>query len=261
MMTTTLVATATAVRAQSDPDLFFQEYTKAARLLREGKPQDAAITVDLLQQRLTVSPWREIAVLKHGEMNESRNGPLAMEAYVTLRKLLDETTYFQEKRDREQLFRRALEGALERGVKRVRLRHIAQALGVYLGTNGRYPGSLATLAVLGLIKQEDIADAKGRPIRYTPGGPALKPSVAFMSYQLEHVSPEPFVVKTPRIDGTSLISDNPRKYTALIRVPGGGDARRVVEFQTLEGFFIAAIAEKGAIVCTPDRVLVLPVAK
>src|SRR5437867_3649931 len=104
-MTAGLFATAFTVRAQSDPDLFFQEYTRAARLLHDGKPQDAMIAMDLLQQKLTVSPWREIALLKYAELNESRNWPLAKEAYATLRKRLDETPYFQGKVDREQLFR------------------------------------------------------------------------------------------------------------------------------------------------------------
>ena len=120
---------------------------------------------------------------------------------------------------------------------------------------------MAQLAILEFIDREDIVDAKARPIRYTPTDVRLRNAPTFQNYELDWIPAEPFEVKLPRIDGTSQISDQPRKFTALIKVPSGGDARRAVENQTLEGFFIAAIAEKGAIVCTHDRVLVLPVAK
>lgn len=246
---------------EHDSDLFFQECAKANRLLRERKHQEAAITMDVLCQNLTDSPWLEIGLLKYAEMNETRNVGQAKEAYARLRKRIDEAPYYRGATDREQLFRVRLEAAMERGVNRVRLHRIREALGQYFGRHARYPESLASLAILGFIDQADIVDAKGQPIRYIPTGVILRVRPTFQRYEMDHLPPEPFMVKSPRIDGTSRVSDNPIKYAALIRPPGMGDARRVVDFQILEGFFIAAIADKGAIVCSPDRVLVLPVAK
>ena len=87
----------------------------------------------------------------------------------------------------------------------------------------------------------------------------MTPFISYKGYDLEPAIPEPFTATTPRIESTSQVSDTPPKYVALIKLPGRVEPARVEENQTIQGFFVAAVAPGGAIVSTPTRVLVLPV--
>ena len=55
------------------------------------------------------------------------------------------------------------------------------------------------------------------------------------------------------------MNDKIGKYAAVILVPERIDWQSVVEGQTLGGYFVAAVDRGGAIVCTTERILVLPV--
>jgi len=258
---------ATPLRAQTntppdtatDAERFFTGYVKAVQLIQSKKPQDAAITMRLLTEKLRASPWMEVALLKHSELIDATTPDVAMENYQTLHKRLETAPYFQGDAEHARVFRAALQGALDSGINRVRLRRIRESLACYFSRYSEYPESLAKLAILNYIDMADIRAANDRNFRYIPVGERLKPSLSYQSYQLEPLVAEPFMVDSPRIEGTSLISDKPLKYAALIKIPNRIDSLRVTEDQTLQGYFIGAIAPGGAILCSYNRVLILPV--
>ena len=244
---------------QSDPDRFFDRYKLAVRLVKQNAYQEAAVAMDLLWRNLGSSPWLEIALLKHAELTESRNDQVAFDDYRLLEKRLLNAPYYQGDAEKARLFRASLQGAVQRGVDRIRIRRVVDALDRYHTRYFQYPESLAKLSIFNYVEFEDIHNSGGRMIRYTPTGQQFTPSISYQRYEIEAIPPEPFYVTTPRLDGTSQESGQPLTYVALIRVPGRMDAQRVKENQTLEGYFVAAVAAGGVVVCTPERVLVLPV--
>lgn len=255
------VATAPSPAAaeETEAKLFFERYKLAAKLAQQNQIQEATVVMDLLVKNLSRPPWLEIALLKHAQLAESRSPSVAMEDYTLLLKRLERAPYYQGDVEHARSFRVSLQGSVERGINRMRLRKVRDALSEYLTRHGEYPESLARLSIMGFIEMEDIHDSKDRRFRYIPTGMRQSPFISYHNYELETIPGEPFAVTAPRIDGTSAISEKPKKFAALIRVPGRTDAMRVVEDQNLEGYLIGAIAEQGVIACTPDRVLVLPV--
>jgi signal transduction histidine kinase len=112
-------------------------------------------------------------------------------------------------------------------------------------------------AILGYVEVSDTHDAEDKMFRYVPTGMQLAPFISYKRYEgLPITPPEPLVVASPRVDGTSGLEE-PGKYAALLNLPGRMDALRVVENQTLEGYLVIAIANDGAIVTSRQRVLVL----
>ena len=241
----------------SDADRFFTQYTKAVQLVRQNGQREASVIMDLLWRNLGSSPWFEIALLKHAELNEISNARVALEDYDVLRKRVENAPYFQGTADRAAVFRVALLGSAMRGTDRIRIQRIRDALSVYNTRYHQYPESLAKLAIFNYIDIEDIHNSEGRLIHYTPTGQQFTPTISYHAYMIEPLAPEPFFVNSPKLEGTTQLDDQTKKYAALIRVPDHMDPHRVFEDQTLEGYFVAAVAAGGAIVCTPERVLVL----
>ena len=241
----------------SDADRFFTQYARAVQLVRQNGRQEASVIMDLLWRNLGSSPWFEIALLKHAELNELSNARVALEDYDVLRKRVENAPYFQGTADRAAVFRAALLGSAMRGIDRIRIQRIRDALEIYSTRYHQYPESLAKLAIFNYIDMEDIHNSEGRLFHYTPTGQRFTPAISYHTYVIEPLAPEPFVVTSPKLDGTTQLDDKTRKFAALIRVPGHLDPHRVFEDQTLEGYFVAAVAAGGAIVCTPEHVLVL----
>ena len=246
--------------AVADADLFFKKYKEAAQFVRESSFQNASIVMDLLSKGLSTSPWMEIALLKYCELVETRNDAVAMEGYTVLGQRLVNAPYFQGDAQRARTFRAALQGAVNNGIDRVRVLRIRNALTRYHTRYTEYPESLAKLAILGYIDRENIHDANNQLFQYVPTGPRMTPFISYQQYELlNKISPpDPFLVNNPHINGTSQVSDAPLQYAAVIRIPGRPDPLRVTEDQTIDGYFIAAIAPGGAVVCTYSRILVLP---
>jgi hypothetical protein len=258
--TNTPAATPAPVSETAESDLFFERYTQAARLVREKRLQEAAVVMDLLSRNLSHSPWLEVAILKYSELCEGHNDSAAMEGYSLLSKRLDNAPYFQGDAERARVFKTALQGAVNAGIDRMRVGRIKQALADYYAQYRKYPESLAKLAILNFVDMDDIVDSRGQQFRYIPTGIRQTPYISYHQYEgLQITRAYPFSADSPRLQGTSLISDKPKKYAALLLVPGRIDAQQVVENQTLEGYFIGAIAPHGAIACTTDRILVLPI--
>jgi hypothetical protein len=243
----------------TDADRFFTQYAKAVQLVRQNGHQGASIIMDLLWRNLGTSPWFEIALLKHGELNEMSNPRVAAEDYDLLRKRLENSPYFQGAAPHAAVFRAALLGTVLRGIDRIRLLRVRDALDRYHLRYQQYPESLVKMSIFNDIDLEDIYNSEGRFFHYTPTGQQFRPTITYQRYDLETLPPEPFFVTSPKVDGTTRMDDKSNKFAALIRVPGRMDPQRVVEDQTLDGYLIAAIAAGGAVVCTSDRVLVLPV--
>jgi hypothetical protein len=241
----------------NDADRFFSQYARAVQLVRQNGRREASVIMDLLWRNLGSSPWFEIALLKHAELNEISNAQVALEDYDVLRKRIENAPYFQGTADRAAVFRAALLGSAMRGTDRIRIQRIRDALGVYNNRYHQYPESLAKLAIFNYIDMEDIHNSEGRLFHYTPTGQQFTPAVSYHMYVIEPLAPEPFFVTSPKLDGTTQLDDKTRKFAALIRLPGRMDPHRVFEDQTLEGYFVAAVAAGGAIVCTPEHVLVL----
>jgi hypothetical protein len=243
----------------TDADRFFTQYARAVQLVRRNSHQAASITMDLLWRNLGTSPWFEIALLKHGELNEVSNPRVASEDYDLLRKRVENAPYFQSNAPHAAVFRAALLGTVMRGIDRIRILRVRDALDRYHIRYQQYPESLVKLSIFNYIDLEDIYNSEGRFFHYTPTGQLFTPVISYQRYDLEALPPEPFYVTSPKVDGTTRMDEKSNKFAALIRVPGRMDPQRVVEDQTLDGYLIAAIAAGGAVVCTSDRVLVLPV--
>jgi hypothetical protein len=241
----------------TDADRFFTQYARAVQLVRQNGHQEASIIMDLLWRNLTTSPWFEIALLKHGELNEVKNPRVASEDYDLLQKRLENAPYFQGNAPHAAVFRTALLGTVMRGIDRIRILRLRDGLDRYHLRYRQYPESLVKLSIFNYVDLPDIYNSEGRFFHYTPTGQQFVPTISYQRYDLETLPPEPFFVTSPKVDGTTRMDDKSNKFAALIRVPGHMDPQRVVEDQTLDGYLIAAIAAGGAVVCTPDRVLVL----
>jgi hypothetical protein len=247
--------------ANPEADLFFTKFKEAVKLLRENRAQEAGIVMDGASKVLNTSPWLDIAVLKHAELVESRNDSVALDDYTLLRNRLENAPYFQGDTEKARVFRAAIQGSVDTGINRIRLRRITDALARYHARYAEYPESLTKLSILGYIDIEDIHAGGDRLFRYLPTGQILRPFISYQSYDLESVPPEPFTVSSPKLEATSLISETPPKYAAIVRVPGRAEPARVIEDQTIQGYFVAAVASGGAIVCTYNRTLVLAAAE
>lgn len=241
----------------TDPDRFFTQYAKAVQLVRQNGHQEASIIMDLLWRNLSTSPWFEIALLKHAELNEISNPQVAWQDYDLLRKRIQNAPYFQGTAGHAAVFRAALLGAIAHGIDRIRILRVRDGLDRYHARYRQYPESLVKLSIFNYVDMQDIYNADGRLFRYTPTGQQFTPTISYQLFDLELLPPEPFFVTSPKLDGTARLDETSKKYAALIRVPGRMDPQRVVEDQTLEGYLVAAVGAGGAVVCTPDRVLIL----
>jgi hypothetical protein len=250
----------TAVATQpSDPDRFFTQYAKAADLVRQNARQEASITMDLLWRSLTASPWFEIALLKHAELTEVSKPQAAAEDYDVLRKRVETAPYFQGNAERAAVFRAALLGAVGRGTDRLHLQLVRDGLGRYQARYHQVPESLVKLAIFNYVNMGDIYGSDGRLFRYTPTGMQFTPTISYQRYDLPNLPAEPFDVTSPKISGTTPVTDQPGKYAAVILVPDRIDWQSVVEGQTLGPYSVAAVDRGGAIICTTDRILILPI--
>ncbi len=243
--------------ALQDPEIFFAHYREAVALVAKKREQDAGILLQGLAKKLGSAPWIDIALLKQAELIERSNDQSAMDAYLMLRQRLQNAPYFQGKSERAVLFSSALTGAINNGINRIRTTRVRSALDKYFARHAEYPESLTKLAILGYVEVSDTHDAEDKMFRYVPTGMQLAPFISYKRYEgLPITPPEPLVVASPRVDGTSGLEE-PGKYAALLNLPGRMDALRVVENQTLEGYLVIAIANDGAIVTSRQRVLVL----
>ena len=257
-----LAATAVAAddAASADAANFFSKYKEAVALLGKNKTQEAGITIDLLARNLRTSPWLEMAMLKHAQLVEQTNDQVAEEDYTLLRQRLENSPYFEGTGDKVKLFGTVLQGAVDTGINRLRLRRVRDALSRYHSRYAEYPESLAKLAILGYTAMENIRSVNNQLFRYAPQTPKMNPFVSFKSFDLEKVDQDPFLpVNPPKLEATSQLSEKPLKYSALIRLSNKTDPARIVENQTIEGYFVAAVAHDGAIVSTPNRIIVLVV--
>ncbi|MGO9527125.1 MAG: hypothetical protein ACLP0A_06100 [Verrucomicrobiia bacterium] len=243
----------------TDPERFFSQYAKAADLVRQNARQEASVIMDLLSRNLTTSPWFEIAVLKHAELNETSNPKVAREDYDVLQKRVENAPYFQGNAERAAVFRTALLGAVGRGTDRLHLQSVRDGLNRYQMRYHQFPESLVKLAIFNYVDMGDIYDSDNRLFRYTPTGIQFTPTISYQRYDLASLPAEPFYVTSPKISGTTRVNDTTGKYAAVILVPERIDWQSVVEGQTLGGYFVATVDRGGAIVCTTERILVLPV--
>lgn len=254
-----------AVTALPNPDAafdeansFFTQYKQAAHQMRERRTSEAVLTMELVARSLKSSPWVEIAVLKQSELIEIRNDRFAMDNYNLLLQRVQRAPYFQSRADKATLFGVSLQGSARNGINRIRARRIRDALDRYFLRYREYPESLAKLAILDYIEMENILTADDKQFRYVPTGQQMAPFLSYKRYEgLETIAAEPFLVTTPKLEGTSRASDEPLKYSALMRLPGHPEQVRIVEDQNVSGFVVLAIAPKGVILCNDQRILVL----
>ena len=244
--------------ASLDASRFFERYREAIGLVAKGQLQGAAIVMDQLSRTLHVSPWLEMALLKHAQLNEKTNDRAAEEDYALLRQRISNAPYFQGNTERAQLFGITLRNTVENGINRVRLHRIRAAIDHYHNRYAEYPESLAKLAILGYIDMGNIHNVNNHMFRYLPTEPRLNPFITYRRYELESIDAEPFIVNSPVLITTSQVSEKPLKYAALVQVPGESEPARVVENQLVQNFLVVAVAHDGAIFSSPNRVIVLP---
>ena len=243
--------------ASTDASRFFEKYREATRLVADGQLQNAAILLDLLSHTLRVSPWLDIALLKHAQLNERTNDRAAEENYTLLRHRLANAPYFQSNAERAQLFGVALHNTVDHGIDRIRLHRLRAAIYRYHSRYAEYPESLAKLAILGYTDMENIHNVNNHLFRYLPKEPRMNPFITYQRFELESIEAEPFTVSSPVLVGTSQASEQPLRYSALVHVPGELEPARVVENQIIQGFFVVAITHAGAIFSAPNRVIVM----
>ena len=258
-VSTTATNPATPAVQPSDPERFFSQYSKASDLVRQNARQEASVIMDLLWRNLSTSPWFEIALLKHAELNEASNAQVAAQDYDVLRKRVENAPYFQGNAERAAVFRTALLGAVGRGIDRLHLQLVRDGLGRYQTRYHQFPESLVKLAIFNYVDMGAIYDSNNRLFRYTPTGIQFAPTISYQRYDLASLPAEPFYVTSPKISGTTRVNDQTNKFAAVILVPDRIDWQSVVEGQTLGPYFVASVDRGGAIVCTTDRILVLPV--
>ncbi len=244
--------------AGTDANRFFEKYREAIVLVGRGQFQNAAITMDLLSHTLRVSPWLDIALLKHAQLNERLNDRAAEDNYQLLRHRLVNAPYFQSNAERARLFGTALHNTVDNGINRLRLRRLRDGINRYHNRYAEYPESLAKLAILGYTDMENIHNVSNHMFRYFPQGPYAHPFISYRRFDLESIDAEPFMVNSPVLDGTSQVSEHPLQYAALIHVNGQFEPARVVENQTILGFYVVAVVHDGAILSQAKRVIVLP---
>ncbi len=237
---------------------FFTQYRQAARQLRDKREAEAVLTMNLLLNKLKRSPWMEIALLKQSELLESRNEQFATDNYNLLLQRLQNSPYFQGGDEKARLFSIALQGAVHNGVNRIRARRLREALDRYFVQYHEYPESLAKLSVLGYTEMENVLTADNRPFRYIPTGQQFTPFLSYKRYEgLDTLPPEPFLLPTPKLEGTSRASDDPLKYAGIILLPGHKEPVRVIENQMIQDFIVLSVAPTGLILCNAQRILVL----
>ena len=242
----------------ADAQEFFAKYRQASQQLQRGKLQEAAITMDLLSRSVGGSPWIEIALLKRCQLIEPDNDQGAEEDYNLLRKRLANAPYFQGDTERARLFGVALQGAVDAGITRIRIRRVRAALQKYHAQYLGYPESLLKLSILGYIEMQDIHDAKEERIRYVPEAPEVSPFITYRRFELQSETPiDPFVPTSPRLESVSQISEQPPRFSALVRFPGRAEPTRLETDQTVQGFYVAAVAPGGAVLASTTRLLVL----
>lgn len=242
----------------ADAYRFFEKYREAIMLVGKGQLQSAAITMDLLSHTLRVSPWLDLALLKHAQLNEHLNDRAAEDDYQLLRHRIVNAPYFQSSAERAHFFIAALNNTVDDGINRVRLHRLRDAINRYHNRYAEYPESLAKLAILGYTDMENIHNVFNHMFRYLPQGARFRPFISYKSFDLESIDPEPFTVNSPTLAGTSQISEHPLKYAALIHINGQDEPVRVLENQSILGFYVVAVVHDGAIFSTSKRVIVLP---
>jgi len=241
-----------------EANAFFAQYKQAARQVREKHEPEAVLTLSLLLNSLKNSPWMEVALLKQSELSEIRNERFALDNYQLLLQRVQNSPYYQRRDEKAKLLGVALEGAVKNGINRIRARRLRVALDRYFGRYHEYPQSLAKLSILGYTDMENIHTVDEKPFRYIPTGQQMTPFLSYKRYEgLETLPTEPFLATTPKLEGTSRVSDEPVKYAALIRVARSGEVERIIENQTVHGFIVLAIAPTGVIICNDQRILVL----
>ena len=198
--------------------------------------------------------------MKYSELIESKSDKGALENYQLLRSRMQNAPYFQGTTPYARVLRAAMDGATGNGINRIRINRIRIALSSYFAKYREYPESLAKLSILGYIEMENIQNVDERTFRYTPTGVLLTPFISYKRYEpFDSPTVEPFYVTTPVVEATSQISSAPLKYAAMIKVSGKSESLRVAENQTLQGFLVCAVAPEGAILCSTERILILPV--
>ena len=252
------VTTSTAeVAASADAHRFFEKYREAIMQVGKGQLQSAAITMDLLSHSLRGSPWLDIALLKHAQLNETANDRAAEDNYTLLLQRIANAPYFQSNAERPRIFGAALRTTVDSGINRIRLHRLRAAINRYHSRYGEFPESLAKLAILGYTDMANIHTVSNHQFRYFPREPRMNPFISYRRFDLEAIDPEPFTVDSPILEGTSQASEEPLTYTALIRVPGAQEPARVLENETIQNFYVVAVAHDGAIFSTSTRVIVL----
>src|SRR5208282_6810608 len=140
----------TAAAQPTDPERFFSQSAKASDLVRQNARQEASVIMDLLWRNLSASPWFEIALLKHAELNEASNPQVAAQDYDVLRKRVENAPYFQGNAERAAVFR---------GIDRTHIQSIRDGLGRYQARYHQYPESLVKLAIFNYVDMGDIYDS------------------------------------------------------------------------------------------------------
>ncbi len=172
---------------------FFQTFAAATANFEQGRTREAAAILQALGQRLQGSPWRESALLKTAELQESFDRAAAAKNYEEV-----------VTRTKDRISDRTLQilfNVASRGLQRLETAEIEEALKKYYLGKVEYPPSLEALVQTRLLTDDKIRDAAGKLYAYSTGVEKLIPTVPRQTYALEKSPSPPFLWKGAKVVG------------------------------------------------------------
>ena len=229
-----------AARAD-EPQEFFQTFANATAQFDQGKTREAAALLQALAVKLQTAPWREIALLKAGELQESFDRASATKNYEEINARLKE-------RPAEKLGQVILALA-SRGLQRVETAEVEAALKKYYLAKVEYPASLDLLVQGKYLADEKIRNRTGNPYSYSTGVEKLIPTVPRQTYTLEKIPTPSFGWKDAKIVGMSA-------QTALVQWPNA-PSRSLHAGDKADELEVLSVLDNGIILGNDSRLVVL----
>ncbi|MSR64959.1 MAG: hypothetical protein EXS18_04170 [Verrucomicrobiae bacterium] len=193
LTTATFLVVFPALVPAAEPQEFFQTFATATSNFEQGKSREAAAALQAAGQKFITTPWKEIALLKAAEMEESFDRVTASKNYSEIVNRL-----------KDQGSDRACQVALaqaSRGLQRLEASEIEAALQKYYLAKVEFPASLEILVQAKYLTDDKIRDSSGKTYAYSTGVEKLIPSVPRQTYTLQKAVSSPFGWKDAKIVG------------------------------------------------------------
>lgn len=223
------------------PPEFFPTFAAATAHYEQGKAREGATALQAMSEKTRVTPWREIAMLKAAELQESFDRAAATKNYQEI------VTQWKDRATEK--VTQSLVAIAGRGLQRLEAAEIEAALRKYYLDHVEYPASLDALVQGKYIADDKVRDVSGKPYGYTTGVEKLVPGVPRQTFTLDKVEPPPFGWRDAKVVGLSA-------ETAVLQWPNAPSCT-VKAGETVEGLEVISLAAKGIVLANPTRLVVL----